>query len=225
MEQVLKLELFNEYLSLEDIFEKDDPHNLSLPPIVPQVVEPGNTAASYVTLGLSVNEPSLNEIRENPAIEMGQAYNKSSANSALEEVAVTGASGQAISSNCFSPTSQMMVHSRSPSPVINIQDILRTPKRNKILGQTRREIPEKLKDVKYYEDHSKISQMSQRSREKKKRVDAERINLLRKNLEEIKLLKSKVEGYKQLQMRYFQLEREYAMLNQNLISLGGHIRQ
>ncbi|CAL8084326.1 unnamed protein product [Orchesella dallaii] len=226
MEPFLKLELFNEELNLDDIFERDEPYNLPLPSIVPRIVKPGSKASDSDVV-LSLNEPALSESREQPAIEMDQTQDESTstAQDALRVVPAAGASGQSPLSTLKSPASQNIAHLRSPIPVTT-QDILRMPKRYKILEKTRKANPEKLKDTKYFEDHGKTAaQMSRRSREKKKRIDAERINLLRKNSEEIKLLKAKIEGYKELEMRYLQLERNYAMLNQTLIYLGGHIRQ
>ncbi|CAL8131339.1 unnamed protein product [Orchesella dallaii] len=75
-------------------------------------------------------------------------------------------------------------------------------------------VPEGLKNEKYYENRKKNAQASRLWRERKKKLDQERVNLINSSLQEVEQLKMELEGYKPMVEKYSQLQRNYAALQQ-----------
>ncbi|CAL8120978.1 unnamed protein product [Orchesella dallaii] len=100
-----------------------------------------------------------------------------------------------------------------PTATFSIEQLLKLTARKQRKSLIK-SVPERLKNEKYYENRKKNAQASRLWRERKKKLDQERLNLIHSSLQEVEQLKMELEGFKPLVEKYSQLQRNYAALQQ-----------
>ncbi|CAL8120984.1 unnamed protein product [Orchesella dallaii] len=100
-----------------------------------------------------------------------------------------------------------------PTATFSIEQLLKLTARKQRKSPIKN-VPAELKDEKYYENRKKNAQASRLWRDRKKKLDQERLNLIHSSLQEVEQLKMELEGYKPMMEKYSQLQRNYAALQQ-----------
>ncbi|CAL8084369.1 unnamed protein product [Orchesella dallaii] len=99
-----------------------------------------------------------------------------------------------------------------PTAIFSTEQLLK-------LGAKRRNspiksVPAELKNDEYYENRKKNAQAARLCRERKRKLDEERVKRIHSSIQEVEQLKKVLEGYKPLEEKYLQLQSNYTTLQQ-----------
>ncbi|CAL8084339.1 unnamed protein product [Orchesella dallaii] len=109
-----------------------------------------------------------------------------------------------------------------PTAIFSTEQLLK-------LGAKRRNspiksVPAELKNDEYYENRKKNAQAARLCRERKRKLDEERVKRIHSSIQEVEQLKKVLEGYKPLEEKYLQLQSNYTTLQQ-IVAKGLASRQ